>query len=67
MTYRRSVDSGIAGIEAALAEVGLTPRGAFHPNVDDGVPDLPDGRPAGTLILAGNIGPSMWDASSGRM
>ncbi|MDH3236041.1 MAG: hypothetical protein OEQ29_21165, partial [Alphaproteobacteria bacterium] len=41
---------------------GLTPRGAFHPEPEDDVPTLPDGTPAGTLVLAGNIGPAMWSA-----
>jgi hypothetical protein len=49
-------------VEAALEDAGLTPRGAFHPEADDGVPDLPDGRAAGTLVLAGNVGPAMWQA-----
>jgi hypothetical protein len=52
----------LAEVEAALGEVGLTPRGAFHPEADDGVPALPDGRSAGTLVLAGNVGPAMWKA-----
>jgi hypothetical protein len=61
----------LSNIEAALTEAGLTPRGAFHPDPADGVPDLPDGRPAGTLVLAGNVGPAMWrafgaTASTGR-
>ena len=45
---------------AALAGVGLTPRGAFHPAPGDGVPALADGRPARTLVLAGNAGPGLW-------
>lgn len=52
----------LAEVEAALEDAGLTPRGAFHPGTDDGVPDLPDGRPVGTLVLAGNVGPAMWAA-----
>ena len=47
-------------IEAAIAGAGLTPRGAFHPSPDDGVPALPGGRPTATLVLAGNVGPPMW-------
>ncbi len=47
-------------IEAALVEVGLTPRGGFHPIADDGVPALPRGHPTATLVLAGNPGPAMW-------
>jgi len=49
-------------VETALQDAGLTPRGAFHPEPTDGVPALPDGRPAGTLVLAGNVGPTMWAA-----
>ena len=40
-----------------LAAHGLLPRGAFHPGPEDGVPGAP-----GTLVLAGNAGPGMWDA-----
>ncbi len=58
-------------IISALGHVGLDYRGGFHPGNEDGVPDctfgpsdgntaIPD-RP-GTLILAGNIGGSMWSA-----
>ena len=54
----------LEAIYQALREVGLTPRGAFHPSLEDGVPDLADGQPAATLVLAGNAGPSMWDAFS---
>ena len=54
----------LATLEAALHAVGLTPRGGFHPVADDGVPALPDGRPAGSVILAGNVGPAMWQSFS---
>lgn len=40
-----------------LAEHGLVPRGVFHPAPADAVPG-----DAGTLVLAGNAGPAMWDA-----
>lgn len=49
-----------ASIAAALTRAGLTPRGGFHPDDDDGVPALPRGRPTATLVLAGNVGPAMW-------
>ncbi len=60
-------------IGAALQALGLEPLGAFHPTAEDGVPAQPDGRACGTLILAGNIGGSLWprfsaapEASDGR-
>ena len=52
----------LARIEAALAAAGLTPRGAFHPEADDGVPPLRGGAAAATVVLAGNAGPGMWAA-----
>jgi hypothetical protein len=50
----------LKGIEDALGSRGLRPRGAFHPDAADVVPTLPDGRPAATLVLAGQAGPEMW-------
>ncbi|RMD61918.1 MAG: hypothetical protein D6826_08700 [Alphaproteobacteria bacterium] len=47
-------------VAAGLADVGLRARGGFHPLPEDRVPPLPDGRPAATLILVGNVGPDMW-------
>ena len=47
-------------VEAALRARGLAPRGAFHLVVSDGVSALPDGRSVGTLVLAGNVGASLW-------
>ena len=49
-------------IEQALRSAGLTPRGAFHPGSEDGVPHAPTGAAAGTLVLAGNAGDRMWQA-----
>ena len=51
-------------IAESLAEHGLLLRGGFRPGPDDGVPDLPDGRPAGALLMVGNAGPDMWRAFS---
>lgn len=51
-------------INKALHKAGLTPRGAFTPEPEDGVPELAAGRPAMTLVLAGNAGPAMWTAFS---
>lgn len=49
-----------ADIEAELARHGLIALGGFHPGPEDAVPSLPDGRPTGTLVLAGNAGSQMW-------
>lgn len=49
-------------IELSIREAGLTPRGAFHPQAGDGVPELRDGMPAQTVVIAGNAGPQMWRA-----
>ena len=49
-------------IERSLRDAGLSPRGAFHPAAGDGVPALAEGRPACTVVLAGNAGPQMWRA-----
>lgn len=51
-------------VTAALADAGLVMRGGFHPVEDDAVPGLPSGAPAATLILAGNIGGSLWQMFS---
>ena len=61
---RRSSVDRLAAVESALEGAGLAPRGAFHPVADDGVPALGDGRAAGTLVLAGNVGGAMWQAFS---
>jgi hypothetical protein len=50
----------LADVEAALRARGLAPRGAFHPVEGDGVSALPGGRAAGTLVLAGSVGMSLW-------
>ncbi|MFN8829203.1 MAG: ferredoxin [Labrys sp. (in: a-proteobacteria)] len=47
-----------------VAAAGLTPRGAFHPITDDGVPSDPDGRAGETLLLLGFVGDSGWPAFS---
>lgn len=51
-----------ARLRAALGRAGLILRGGFHPEPADGVPALPDGSPARTLMLVGNAGPEMWRA-----
>jgi len=45
---------------AKAAAVGIALRGAFHPAPEDGVPALPDGRLAATLVLAGLVGRAQW-------
>lgn len=50
----------MAEVEALIVEAGLTPRGAFHPVPADGVPAADDEAAVGTLVLAGNAGPAMW-------
>ena len=54
----------LADVNGALKKAGLTPRGAFHPEPEDGVPELATAKPAMTLVLAGNAGPAMWTAFS---
>ncbi len=51
-------------ITESLAEHGLLLRGGFHPDPEDGVPGLADGRPAAALLMVGNAGPGMWQAFS---
>ncbi len=52
MTYDHIVE--------AIRATGLTPRGGFHPEPNDGVPDISPGIPCATLVLAGNAGAEMW-------
>lgn len=52
----------IGHIVDAFLAAGIAPRGAFHPDPADGVPAMADGAPAGTVVLVGNVGPSMWGA-----
>ncbi len=47
-------------IDEAICITGLTPRGGFHPQPEDEVPDVLPGIPCATLVLAGNAGPEMW-------
>jgi ferredoxin-like protein FixX len=66
----------VASLEQAAAKAavaGIALRGAFHPEAGDGVPPLSGGTPAGTLVLAGTVGPAQWptfaaspEASDGR-
>lgn len=45
-----------------LRPSGLFVRGGFHPEPEDGVPPLPDGETAGTVVLIGNAGADLWQA-----
>ena len=49
-------------VARAIAPAGLFPRGGFHPVASDQVPPLPGGAAAGTVLLIGNAGGTMWDA-----
>jgi hypothetical protein len=49
-----------AAAKAAVAGVAL--RGAFYPEARDGVPLLPGGAPASTVVLAGFVGRAQWPA-----
>ena len=51
-----------AAVTAAVAAVGLTVRGGFHPTPEDRVPEAGDGAACRTLVLIGNVGPAMWTA-----
>lgn len=57
-----SAGGRLAEIEAALRQTGLMARGAFNCVAADGVPDQPDGRPSRSVVLAGNVGGSLWSA-----
>ena len=52
----RAFDAVVTAVEAE----GLASRGAFHVDMDDGVPPFGGGAPAATLVLVGNTGPGMW-------
>lgn len=45
-----------------IRPTGLALRGGFHPVPEDGLPALPDGTPAATLLLLGLVGPGGWAA-----
>lgn len=51
-------------LAAAIAAHGLLLRGGFHPNPADGVPSLPGGESAATLVIVGNAGPALWEVFS---
>jgi hypothetical protein len=51
-------------LETAARARGLRLRGGFAVGAADGVPLLPDGRPAASLVLLGAVGGSLWPAFS---
>lgn len=51
-----------AQVDRAIEAAGMVARGGFHPAPEDGVPELGPGRPARTVILAGDVGGRMWPA-----
>jgi len=51
-------------IDEAAAAAGLRLRGGFAVRAEDGVPALPDGRPAAALALLGAVGASLWPVFS---
>ncbi len=54
----------LEAIGAAGEPFGLRLRGGFHPAPSDGVPKLRSGEPAGSVVLLGNIGGSLWPVFS---
>ncbi|WP_437964751.1 hypothetical protein WMF04_34470 [Sorangium sp. So ce260] len=54
---------GWQDLSARCDRAGIPLRGGFHPGEGDGVPAA-GGLAAGTLVLLGNAGPSMWGAFS---
>jgi hypothetical protein len=50
----------LAAVESRVADAGLVLFGGFHPEPDDGVPSLPGGNAAATVLVVGNIGSSFW-------
>jgi ferredoxin len=50
----------IEDVLAAIKGAEFTPRGVFHPQRGDKVPEVAPGISTSTLVLVGNAGPSMW-------
>lgn len=49
-----------ARLSLAAESLGMACRGGFHPVAEDGVPDLREGGPVGTLVLLGFTGGRQW-------
>ena len=54
-------DDPLALLAVRVDELGLALRGGFHPAPGDGVPALPDGARAATLVMVGSIGGRFWE------
>ena len=50
----------VVRIAAALEPTGLTVRGALNFSRDENVPAGPDGYPARSVLLVGNVGAAFW-------
>lgn len=53
---------GYDDVAASIESAGLVPRGGFAAVPAARVPDLPNGRGARTVVLAGDVGGRMWPA-----
>lgn len=47
-------------VRVAAEDRGLSLRGGFHPDDEEAVPLLADGRRPGTVLLLGNVDSAMW-------
>lgn len=54
----------LSAIRREAERHGLIVRGLFAPDAEDQVPALANGRAAGSLVLLGNVGSSLWSAFS---
>jgi hypothetical protein len=57
-----STEPRLRALDRGLRRHGLYLRGGFHPRPADGIPALPDGTAARTVVLAGNAGGALWRA-----
>jgi hypothetical protein len=55
-----------ADVATAVRPTGMIARGGFHPEPDDGIDPLPDGRAVRTIVLIGNVGRAMWPVFRGQ-
>jgi len=56
------MDTSLEPIREALKSAGLAERGSFHPVAEDRLPDCGFAEGVRTVVLAGNVGSSMWPA-----
>ncbi len=52
----------LEAVRQAAKASGLSLRGGFHPDAEDAVPALKNGKPARTLLLLGSTDGAMWRA-----